>query len=435
ALLAAIVVTGGRRIGLGLRAEACTRARLELEVAERTASLEKQREELAARVGQLAAARAHLGVTDRLAAVGRLASGVAHEVNNPLAVTLTNLSWALESLRAARAGLAAPPAEEIEGALAEAEGAAQRVAAIVRDLQDFARDRPRDAGIADVVQVVQNVIRLVGHEVRARGRLVVDLPDAPALVAGTSARVGQLVAHLAMHAAVSIAENQPDANEVRLSVRADGERVTVEVRDTGRGLDADQLAHVFDPFYAAWSTGEAHGLGLAVCHGLAGALGGEITAESAPGRGSVYRVSLPVATSAARLVLGGARRAAARARVLVVDDEPLVVASVYRLLSRRFDVVPHTSARHALGLIRAGEHFDAVLCDVMMPELSGAAFHEALRQVNPALAAATIFLTGGAFTTAAHAFLERVPNPRVTKPFDAAELVAAIEAQCTRRAA
>ncbi|MFL5264081.1 MAG: sensor histidine kinase [Anaeromyxobacteraceae bacterium] len=202
ALLAAIVFTGGRRIGLGLRAEARTRARLEREVAERTASLEKQREELAARVGQLAAARAHLGVTDRLAAVGRLASGVAHEVNNPLAVTLTNLSWALESLRAARAGLAAPPAEEIEGALTEAEGAAQRVAAIVRDLQDFARDRPRDAGVADVVQVVQNVIRLVGHEVRARGRLVVDLHDAPALVAGTSARVGQLVAHLAMHAAM-----------------------------------------------------------------------------------------------------------------------------------------------------------------------------------------------------------------------------------------
>jgi CheY-like chemotaxis protein len=146
-------------------------------------------------------------------------------------------------------------------------------------------------------------------------------------------------------------------------------------------------------------------------------------------------VRLREAPSTARLALRAPASAPARPRVLVVDDEPFVVASLYRVLSRRFDVVPHTSSRHALGLVNAGERFDAVLLDLMMPELSGPAFYDELVGLDPDLAAAVVFLTGGAFTPAAEEFLERVPNPRMGKPFDAAELVTVLEDRCAARAA
>ncbi|HEX7487870.1 MAG TPA: response regulator, partial [Anaeromyxobacteraceae bacterium] len=160
---------------------------------------------------------------------------------------------------------------------------------------------------------------------------------------------------------------------------------------------------------------------------LVGALGGGIEVEPAA-EGAVYRVRLPALTSQARLALRPA--SGDRPRVLVLDDEPLVVASLYRLLSRKFDVVPHTSPRQALAVLRAGERFDAVLCDVMMPELGGPAFHAEVARLRPALARQMVFLTGGAFTEDARTFLAGIENPRILKPFEAAELVAALSACC-----
>jgi signal transduction histidine kinase/ActR/RegA family two-component response regulator len=438
AALAAALFCASRCLGGAVQSETDERRRLEGLVTERAAALERQRAELAE---QMEAARAHLNVTDRLAAVGRLAGGVAHEVNSPLAVMLTNVSWVRETLRNRPPPKRTASGDELSmadilSALAEAEEGAQRVAQIVRDLQDFAGDGPHGPGAADLVQVVEHVRRLVGNEVRSRAAFRIEVPSGSLMVAGTPARLGQLLTHLFVHAARSIEEGHAAENEVRVVVRRDDAgSVEVEVRDTGRGLAPDALAHVFDPFFAAASTGQAEGVGLAVCHGLVGALGGEIAVDSAPGRGTVCRVRLHEAPSTARLALRAPAAAPARPRVLVVDDEPLVVASLYRVLSRQFDVVPHTSSRHALGLVNAGERFDAILLDLMMPELSGPAFFDEVTRLDPDLAPAVVFLTGGAFTPGAQEFLERVPNPRMGKPFDAAELVAVLEDRCAARAA
>ncbi len=436
--LTALVAIAGRRVGRAIRADSEAARRLAALVDQRTSELEQRGRDLAANTAQLQAASAHLCVTDRLAAVGRLASGVAHEINTPLAVALTNMGWLREALpgalRLGQATQGGPSAEELMAALNEAEEAGQRVARIVRDLLDFAQERADAPGAHDLVPLLQHVRRLVAHEVRARARLVIELPDEPLFVSGSSARLAQLFAHLLLHAAYAIEEGRAEENEVRIVARAEERGALVEVSDTGRALAPEALAHVFDPFYAAWSGDDPKGgLGLAVCHGLVGGLGGDIAVESVPGRGSVYRVRLPAAASKSRLALGP--RGASRPRVLVVDDEPLLCASLYRVLSRDFDVVPHTSARHALSLVRAGEHFDAVLCDLMMPEMSGIAFHEELALLRPALAAQLVFLTGGAFTPAARDFLERVPNPRVQKPFDPAELVTLVGARCKAGAA
>jgi signal transduction histidine kinase/ActR/RegA family two-component response regulator len=433
--LATTVAVAGRGMGRALRADAAARRHLSSLVDERTAELEQQSRDLASKMKELEAARTHLGVTERLAAVGRLASGIAHEINSPLAVTLTNVAWLRETLPGvlgqSRLPQGSPPAPELLAALTEAEEAAQRMARIVRDLLDFAQDRADPAGASDLVAVLQHVQRLVGHEVRARARLAIEVPDVPVLVRGSSARLGQLFAHLLLHAAHAIDEGHADDNEVRVVLRAE-EGARVEVRDTGRGLTPEALTHVFDPFYAAWNGEEASGgLGLGVCHGIASALGGGIEVESAPGHGSVYRVRFPPAASESRLAL--APRAGSRPRVLVVDDEPLVCASLYRVLSRDFDVVPHTSARHALALVRAGEPFDIVLCDLMMPEMSGEAFHAELSQLRPKLAAEVVFLSGGAFTPGAQEFLQAVPNLCIQKPFEPAELITLLSERCRSR--
>jgi C4-dicarboxylate-specific signal transduction histidine kinase len=332
AALALLLFYGRRCIGEAMQSAIDERRRLEDLVTERTAALERQRAELAEQVSRLEAARAHLSITDRLASVGRLAGGVAHEVNNPLAVMLTNVSWVRETLRSKAAAKRTGPGDELSmadilSALAEAEEGAQRVAQIVRDLQDFAGDGPHGPGAADLVQVVEHVRRLVGNEVRSRAAFGVEVPSGPLMVAGTPARLGQLLTHLLVHAARSIEEGHAAENEVRVSVRRDVDgSVELEVRDSGRGLAPDALAHVFDPFYAAASTGQAEGLGLGVCHGLVGALGGEIAVDSPSGRGTVCRVRLREAPSAARLTLRAPAAAPARPRVLVVDDEALVVA-------------------------------------------------------------------------------------------------------------
>lgn len=430
---AALVWAAGRCIGRTLRADDADRLRLSALVEERTAELEQRTRDLACKMKELEAARTHLGVTERLASVGRLASGIAHEVNSPLAVALTNVAWLREVLPGAVGeggpAKASPPAQELLAALAEAEEAGQRISRIIRDLMDFARDRAEAGGANDLVTALQHVERLVAHEVRARARLSVVVPDGPVLVCGSPARLGQLFAHLVLHAAHAVDEGRAGENEVRVVLHAEEAGARVVVCDTGRGLSPEALAHVFDPFYAGWTGDEAaRGLGLGVCHGIASALGGRIEVESAPGRGSVYTVWLPAAASDSRLALGP--RAGTRPRVLVVDDEPLVCASLYRVLSRTFDVVPHTSARHALSLVRAGEPFDAVLCDLMMPEMSGVEFHEELSRLRPALAAEVLFLSGGAFTASSQSFLSRVPNVCVQKPFDPGELVSLLGERC-----
>jgi signal transduction histidine kinase/CheY-like chemotaxis protein len=429
ALLASLACLGYRQLRRCMDRDAAARHALEEVVAERTAAMERQRQEMADQLRRLETAHAHLGATDRLAAVGRLAAGVAHEVNTPLAIALTNVAWLREALPAEGA---VASRKEIAAALADADQAVQRIARIVRDLQDFAQDGPRAPGAADLVGVLNQVERLVAHTVRARARFTVDLPAPSLLVAGSPSRLGQLFVHLLLHAVHSVEEGRPDAHEVRVEARrADGGAV-VEVRDTGRGLDADEVAHVFDPFHHSWSTGAGHGLGLAACHGIAGTLGGAIDITSAPGQGSRYRVRLPLAGPGVRLALREAPAARARHRVLVVDDEPLACASLYRTLSRSFDVVPHTSPRHALGVVKAGERFDAVLCDLMMPEMSGADFHRELLRLDAGLADRVVFLTGGAFTDGAREFLEQVQSPRLHKPFEPRQLIALIASRCDR---
>ncbi len=243
------------------------------------------------------AMQAQLVVSDRLAAVGTLAAGVAHEINNPLAFVLSNLSFLAGELHALTRELPPGRMAELEEVLREATDGAHRVRQIVRDLRTFSRGDDEVATAVNVQSVLESAITLARSEIKQRAQIVRDYREVP-LVEGNEGRFGQVFLNLLINAAQAIPLGQSEHHEVRLSLRAAGDRVIVEVRDTGMGMPPEVRARIFDPFFTTKPVGEGTGLGLSICHGIVTGFGGDISVESEEGRGSTFRVSLPVAQRA-----------------------------------------------------------------------------------------------------------------------------------------
>jgi PAS domain S-box-containing protein len=384
---------------------------------------------------------------DRMASVGTLAAGVAHEINNPLSYLIANLRLVGSRLRA----LALEPARDPDAlrealaanaaALDEAGEGAERVHRIVADLKTFARAEEDRRTQVDVRRVLEAALQLADHELRRRARLVCEIAEVPAVLAN-EARLGQVFLNLVVHAAEAIAPGAPDANEIRVAACVDARGVVVEIRDTGPGLPEEVRAGLFQPFFSAKlaledgapqsSQRTGSGLGLSVSHAIVTALGGEITVESAPGKGSCFRVVLPVAPAppppeTAQGPAPGLAVAPRVGRVLVVDDEPMVGRMVERALGDVHRVTAVLSGKDALERLVAGERYDVILCDLMMPAMTGMDLYDRVVALDPGQAAKMVFLSGGAFTSRAREFLEQ--RPSLDKPFDLEALEAAIQAR------
>jgi PAS domain S-box-containing protein len=366
-----------------------------------------------------------LAASDRLASLGTLAAGVAHEINNPLAFVQMNLALlsehaaSLEPPGARRSGLSR---DEIAEILRDAREGADRIQALVRDLRTFARPDPEQVGAVDLREVIDSCVRMAQNHLLVRAKLVLSLGDVPR-IAGSATRLAQVFLNLLINAAHSIPEGDPTNNEVRVvSYRAASGDVVVEITDTGAGIAPEVLGRVFDPFFTTKAVGVGTGLGLAICHGIVKSMGGEISVETQLGKGSTFRVVLPEWRGAAvRETVEDAdasRERSRRTRILIVDDERAMGESLRLLLGMDHDVTVSTSARAALDRIRDGFSCDLVLCDLMMPDVTGVEFYDQLGRIAPSLVPRVIFLTGGAFTPSTRQFLERVPNPRLEKPVD-----------------
>jgi signal transduction histidine kinase len=384
---------------------------------------------------------ARLAQTDRLTSLGTLAAGVAHEINNPLAYVLLNLSYVVEELPRLFAASDSRPSDdrvrEVSVALDHARNGAERIRDIVRSLKTFSRPENEVCAPLDLIQVLEATLAMIANEVRHRAHLVKDYSQVSEVVAN-EARLGQVFLNLLLNAVQALPEGRVDVNEVRVVVRApSADRVVVEVHDNGVGIAPQVRGRIFEPFFTTKPVGIGTGLGLAICHGIVTSLGGALTVESEVGKGSIFRVSLPaagrsigVATSTRASVFPPATTAPAkRGRILVVDDEPIVCFSLQRLLSSEGEVIAETSARSALARIASGERFDVILCDLLMPEMDAAAMYEQLQKDAPAQAERMVFVTGGAFTMRARDFLARVPNERLSKPFDVEALRGLVRAR------
>ncbi|HEY4221091.1 MAG TPA: ATP-binding protein, partial [Myxococcota bacterium] len=363
-------------------------------------------------------------ISDRMASVGVLAAGVAHEINNPLVAVMSNLELAVEQLGEMLAR--SPDLSDVLDEVRDAFEAARRIRAIAADLKLFSRGRDDQRGPVDAERVIESAARMAWNEIRHRAQLVKELGNVPHVEANES-KLGQVVLNLVVNASQAIPEGHADENTITLRtyVAADG-RVAIEVRDSGSGIAPDVMPKLFTPFMTTKPIGVGTGLGLSICHRIVSSFGGEIVVESEVGRGSVFRVLLLRANrdAPASEPPAPARGATARrARVLVVDDEEAIGVAVQRLLSADHDVTITTKPAHALELVQQGQRFDVVLCDVMMPDMTGMDLFEAM----PAdIAERMVFLTGGAFTPRARQFLAEIKNQRVDKPFDRAVLDAVV---------
>jgi signal transduction histidine kinase len=251
---------------------------------------------------------------ERLASLGTLAAGVAHEINNPLTYIMANIGFVSERLskltpemlsriQAVGKGTGKTPAAqlaELTTALSEAQEGTIRVRRIVRDLKILARGDEEQYGPVDVRHVIESAVGMMWNHIRHRAELVRELDDVP-LVRASESRLGQVILNLLINATQAIREGQVAVNQIRIGTRTDPiGRAVITVSDTGEGIPPDVMGRVFDPFFTTKPIGIGTGLGLFICHGIVKALGGEIFAESPPGQGATFRVILPPARGDAR---------------------------------------------------------------------------------------------------------------------------------------
>jgi two-component system, NtrC family, sensor kinase len=227
-------------------------------------------------------------------AMGTLAAGVAHEINNPLTFVISNLSFLANELRTLSGELPVGRLAETEEVLREAAMGANKVRQIVADLKTFSRADDDVPTAVNLQNVIESAITIARAELRARARVVRDYVDVPP-VEGSEGRLGQVFLNLLINAAQAIPPGQPDHHEIRIKLRVVQGHVIVEVRDTGAGIPPEMRSRIFDPFFTTKPVGEGTGLGLFVCQGIITRFGGEISVESEPGQGTTFRILFPTA--------------------------------------------------------------------------------------------------------------------------------------------
>jgi len=381
-----------------------------------------------------AALQRQLLFADRMASMGTLAAGVAHEINNPLAYITANITMMLENLQGETGDSPEGRMAALREMALDVRDGTERIRRIVDGLRTFSRPEEEQQDRVDVLPLLEKSIAMTFNEIRHRARLVRDFGPMPP-VRGERTRLEQVFVNLLVNAAQAIPDGEADA-EIRISTGTDEQgRAVIAVRDTGVGIPPAAIGRIFDPFFTTKSVGAGTGLGLYICHNILTAMGGEISVASEPGHGSTFRVTLRAAAALQpEPTAPQTPPATRRAMVLVVDDEIFIGQALRRIL-REHDVTAVTTAPEALALLEQGRRFDVIFSDIMMPEMSGMAFYQELSRRFPEAAADLVFMSGGTFTDGASAFLEHLPNDLLPKPFTTGQVREIVTRHVLRREA
>lgn len=381
------------------------------------------------RTRELSATRNNLVHAERLAELGRLSASIGHEINNPLSYVIGNLEYISVELKRRNT------APEILAALSDVASGADRIRKIVGELRAFSRGSETERReLLHVEEVLETAIKLVWGELRHRARLERHSTATPAIL-GDSTKLTQVFVNVLMNAAQAIPEEragQPDAVVTVRSLQLSEQEIAVEISDTGVGVDPRDRPRLFEPFFSTKPHDKGTGLGLFVSLGIVTALGGRIDLESPARGGTTVRITLPVARGihleperTPTLVVPRLQRQ----RVLVIDDDVLVARTLARQLSdHSVEVV--SSGREALTrLSSSGADFDLVLCDLMMPEVTGMDVYEQVERNLPHLAPRFVFISGGGVTERSRHFIERHAERVLPKPIDGRALFALLSRQ------
>lgn len=383
--------------------------------------------------------RRRLNHADKLASIGQLAAGVAHEINNPAAFVTMNM-YAMRDLVQEAASLAQGRLAEVFRQMDEIVGenleGMTRIRSIVEEMRAFSR---ADSDVLEVVELneaMRAALRFSQREITHRAQLLVDFGDDLPPVLGNRGQLIQVFLNLLVNAAHAIRTGAAQQNSVRVKSMRDGARVVAVITDSGAGIPRDEQERIFDPFYTTKPRELGTGLGLALVANIINDHGGTIEIESDVGRGSRFTVALPMMTPE-QIAQHSPRPeptpveamapVLSERRVLIIDDEESIRRALVRLLVREWQVVEAGSGSEALEVLDRDDAFDAVLCDLMMPGMDGMAFFDRVTQEHPRIAGRILFITGGAVTPGARQFVDGLPADRiVTKPFDTHQLASAL---------
>lgn len=380
--------------------------------------------------------RTRLVQADRLSTLGMLAAGVAHEINNPAAFLLLSIDMLGRMLQGPGVSMEPHVAENAASMLWELRDSVQRIVHIARDLRAFASSSPADSGqlsIVDVNATVESALTLTRGQLIERARIERDLGDAAPVLMGTG-RLGQVLVNLLVNAAQAISKEDVFDHVIRVSTKSVGETVQIEVSDTGIGIDQDVMPRIWTPFFTTKNPDVGTGLGLPISREIIEGAGGRIWAESPvqagdERRGTRFVIELPAAGAAPLPRLSSvppSMNAKRRAKVLVIEDEPALSRVLAEEIGEQHEVVTAGNAFAALKYLKES-YFDAVLCDLRMPGMSGEGLYERVVEMDRDQAERFIFMTGVGFGAGIERFLSETGRPVLEKPFAREAVLRAIE--------
>jgi len=371
--------------------------------------------------------------TEKMAALGQLVSGIAHELNNPLTAIMGYAQLLLGH------GLLPPQLAEASKVFQEAE----RARRIVKNLLYFARENKPERIRVDLNEIVERTLALRSYELKVEN-IVVECalaPDLPETV-GDPYQLQQVVLNLLVNAEQALLQERGQGHVWIRTHRLPGAKISLEVSDDGPGIPPEIASRIFDPFFTTKPSGIGTGLGLSIVYGIVQQHGGEITFENQPGSGVKFVMEIPVVSTLAvaastdlAALAGpapGQPRAFTAGRILVVEDEPTVAQLIVDVLGEEGHQVEAVLDSQE-GLTRISRtHYDLVICDLRMPRLDGPAFYEALVSAGSAVQSRIIFITGDTLAPRTLEFLEARAQPYLAKPFLVEELKLAVNRMLER---
>jgi signal transduction histidine kinase/ActR/RegA family two-component response regulator len=363
-------------------------------------------------------ARARLA--SHLASIGEMASGIAHEINNPLTAVI-GYSQLLAAL---------PLPDEAREAARQIQQGSQRVAGIVQRLLTFARQRKPQRTEVDMNEVVRSTVALRDYALRT-GNIRVTLGLDPALprTVADGQQMQQVLLNLIVNAETAMSGSR-GRGELAISTETRGSAILVSVRDDGPGIPLEIQERIFDPFFTTREVGQGTGLGLSICHGIVSEHGGRIWVQSEPGQGAAFHLRIPVVAAARAAPAPEAARPEGveiRTRVLVVDDEPSIRALLTVLLQKQGHEVDTVADGESAVRSVASRRYGIILLDVRMPDMSGLEVFLRIKEIAGSIASRVIFITGDVMADETRGLLAKTGAPAIAKPFQADELLAAIE--------
>lgn len=364
--------------------------------------------------------KAQANLNDKLKMLGTLAASVAHEINSPIAWILGNLEMIKNSLHAI-------DPQELNELINESIAGAERIGNIVGNLKGFARMDGKGNELIDVNLIVDSVILMAASEINKKAHLKITLGSHLPYVFGNNGKLHQVILNLVMNAIQAFPVSNPEQNQISISTEELEGQIKVNVADNGIGIDEYNLCKIFEPFFTTKPAGIGSGLGLPISLEIVKKMGGTITVSTIKNQGTTFSVWLPISKERKSLTDNQTPKKSKeenRKNILLIDDEPLLLRSIARLLKDYHSVHTANSGKEALEILSKNTNiYDVIITDLNMPRMSGKDLYEFIRNHFPSLENKIIFMTGESFSGELKDFVTNTHNLYIEKPFELSHLL------------